>query len=117
MDNDHAAVAHLNQPFVAGLAQPLPNRTELDKMSNMKTATIRQVQHGLARVIAEVQRGQEFAVTKHGKVVARIVPATRATKSLHWPDSRARMDALMAGNEVTGKPASEIVRDQRGERL
>jgi prevent-host-death family protein len=83
----------------------------------MKTATIRQVQHGLTQVIAEVQRGQEFAVTKHGKVVARIVPATRATESLRWPDSRARMDALMAGNKVTGKPASELVRDQRSEWL
>ncbi len=90
---------------------------KLDIMSNMKTATVRQVQHGLAHVISEVQKGQEIAITKRGKVVARIVPATRPRASLAWPDSQARMDALTSGKRIKGISASEIIREQRGERL
>lgn len=85
-------------------------------MSNMKTASIRQVQHDLARVIAEVQKGQEIAVTKHGRVVARLVPA-QSKRAAQWPDSEARMTALMSGKAVEGAPPSEVVRSQRGERL
>ena len=90
---------------------------KLDTMSNMKTASVREVQHGLARVLSEVGKGQEIAVTKHGKVVARIVPAARTAGRLRWPDSAARMERLMAGETVKGAPPSEIVRELRGERL
>jgi antitoxin (DNA-binding transcriptional repressor) of toxin-antitoxin stability system len=85
----------------------------------MKTATVREVQHGLARILFDVQRGQEFAVTKRGKVVARIVPATRAAERgrLRWPDSAGRMKELMSGATVTGSPPSEIIRELRGERV
>jgi prevent-host-death family protein len=41
----------------------------------MKTASVREVQHNLARVLEMVSRGQEIAVTKRGRVIARIVPA------------------------------------------
>ena len=86
-------------------------------MSNMKTATVREVQHGLAGLLSEVQKGQEFAVTKHGKVIARIVPATRPKTRLRWPDSALRMKKLMSGTTVSGASPSEIVRELRGERL
>lgn len=89
----------------------------LDTMSNMKTATVRQVQHALASVLAEVQKGQEIAVTRRGKIVARIVPATGAQGRLRWPDSAARMNRLMSGATVKGMAPSELVRDLRGERL
>jgi len=92
-------------------------RRMLDTMSNMKTVTVREVQHGLAAVLAEVQRGQEIAVTKRGQVVARIVPATAARGRLRWPDSAARMERLLAGLETKGASPSEIVQEQRGERL
>ncbi len=86
-------------------------------MSNMKTATVREVQHGLASVLAEVQKGQEIAITKRGKVIARIVPANRAKGRPRWPDSAARMKQLMSGATVKGAPPSEIIRELRGERV
>lgn len=90
---------------------------KLDIMSNMKTATVREVQHGLASVLSEVKKGQEFAITKHGKVIARIVPATRAKGRLRWPDSAARMRELMSGATVTGAPPSDVIQELRGERV
>jgi prevent-host-death family protein len=86
-------------------------------MSNMKTATVREVQHGLASVLSKVQKGQEIAVTRHGKVVARIVPATGPKGRLSWPDSAMRMKQLMSGAKPIGAPPSEIIRTQRGERV
>jgi len=86
-------------------------------MSNMKTATVREVQHGLASFLSEVQNGQSFAVTKHGKVIARIVPVARPKTRLHWPDSASRMKKLMSGAKVTGASPSAIVRELRGERV
>jgi prevent-host-death family protein len=86
-------------------------------MSNMKTVTVREVQHGLAGVLSEVRKGQEFAVTKHGKVVARIVPAMGSQAPLRWPDSASRMKRLMSGAATQGAMPSEVVREQRGERL
>jgi prevent-host-death family protein len=83
----------------------------------MKSATIRQVQHELAEVISEVQKGQEIAITKHGKVVARLVPVGRTKSSVVWPDSQARMKALTSGKPTKGTPPSELIRQQRGERL
>jgi antitoxin (DNA-binding transcriptional repressor) of toxin-antitoxin stability system len=86
-------------------------------MSNMKTATVREVQHGLASVLAEVQKGREFEVTKRGKVIARIVPALRAKGRVRWPDSAARMKRLMSGAAVKGAAPSAVIRELRGERL
>lgn len=86
-------------------------------MSNMKTATVREVQHGLATVLSQVQKGQEIAVTKHGKVIAHIVPATRAKSRLRWPDSANRMKQLMSGATLTGATPSEVIRELRGERV
>lgn len=95
----------------------MPLARMLDTMSNMKTATVRQVQHALASVLAEVQKGQEIAVTRRGKVVARIVPARATQGRLRWPDSEARMDRLLSGGTVKGTVPSDLIRDLRGERL
>jgi prevent-host-death family protein len=50
----------------------------------MKSATVREVQHNLAALLRQVQGGQEIAVTRRGKVVARIVPAQAAATSRRW---------------------------------
>lgn len=85
----------------------------------MKTATVREVQHRLAHLISQVQKGQEFAITKRGKVVARIVPSVRAKspRRLRWPDSVGRMKRLMSGATITGVLPSELIAELRGERV
>ena len=88
----------------------------LDIVSNMKTATVREIQHGLAGLLSEVQKGQAFAVTKHGKVIARIIPASGTQAALRWPDSAGRMKSLMSAPLQRTTP-SEVVRELRGERL
>jgi prevent-host-death family protein len=85
-------------------------------MSNMKVATVRQVQHDLAALLEEVRKGKEIVVTKRGQVIARIVPAYSAKGRIAWPDSAARMKRL-GPKAVRGTAASRIIHDAREERL
>ena len=85
-------------------------------MSHMKTASVREVQHNLAAVLEMVSGGQEIAVTKRGRVIARIVPARRKTGPVKWPDSAARMKRL-GKDAARGTPPSRVIREVREERI
>ena len=43
-------------------------------MLDMKSASIRTVQHQLASMIAEVEKGGEIVITRHRRPVARLSP-------------------------------------------
>lgn len=82
-------------------------------MSNMKTATIREVQHNLAEVLSWVARGEEVHVLRRNKVVARLLPpGPQASQS---PDFLARARAIW-GEQPKGVAISAMVSDARGER-
>jgi prevent-host-death family protein len=82
----------------------------------MKTASVREVQHNLAAVLEMVSRGQAIAVTKRGRVIARIVPARDRRERVGWPDSAARMKRL-GRHAARGTPPSTIIAETRGERV
>ena len=90
----------------------------LDTLLDMKTATVREVQHKLSRVLARVKRGEEVTITKRGKVVARLVPPVIAQGSgrAEWPDFSGRMKRLFPDGPPAGKPTSEVVMELREER-
>ena len=83
-------------------------------MSNMKTATVRQVQHQLREVLGWVAAGQSVRVTQRGRIVATVVPPEKPKKPV-MPDFAARLRADFPRG-VKGKPASEIISEQREER-
>ena len=87
-------------------------------MLDMKTATVREVQHKLSRVLARVKRGEEITITKRGKAVARLVPTAVAAggEKAEWPDFAGRMKRLFPNGPPPGKPTSEVVMDLREER-
>lgn len=85
-------------------------------MSNMKTATVREVQHELAAILDRVARGEEVTVTRRGKAVARIVPA-RQVKRVRWPDFAARMSRRFPDGALPGPPPSTLIDADREERL
>lgn len=85
-------------------------------MSDMKIVTVRHVQRNLAAVLEAVRKGQEITITKRGTPVARLIPARRPEGTVRWPDSAARMKRL--GLDATaGTPASQIIREMRGDRF
>jgi prevent-host-death family protein len=81
----------------------------------MKTASVRELQHGLAALLASVERGGTVTVTRRGKVVACIVPPPPRGKVL-WPDSMARMKQLFPDGALAGTPPSLLLRADRDER-
>lgn len=47
----------------------------------MKTASIRTLQHQLAAIVAEVEKGAEIVITRHNRPVARLAPVTAPVAS------------------------------------
>jgi prevent-host-death family protein len=85
-------------------------------MSNMKKATIREVQHNLSKVLELVEDGEEVQVTRRNRIVAKIVPANHGAQKPKWPDFAARAEAIW-GKRPKGKPASAILTEDREERM
>jgi prevent-host-death family protein len=80
----------------------------------MRTATIREAQHNLQKILRSVSRGEVVEITRRNRVVARLVPAApRLTGKL--PDFVARARAIW-GRRPRGLPTSEIVIAAREER-
>ena len=47
-------------------------------MLDMKTASIRTVQHQLASLVAEIEKGGEIVITRRNRPVARLTPISPA---------------------------------------
>jgi antitoxin (DNA-binding transcriptional repressor) of toxin-antitoxin stability system len=82
-------------------------------MSNMKTASVREVQHNLVEVLSWVERGEEVLVFRRKKMVARLVPPN--PKPTESPDFVARAKTVW-GRAPRGKRLSEIASGARGKR-
>ena len=82
----------------------------------MKATSVRELQHGLAAVLARVERGDTVTVTRRGKVVARIVPPVAPARSVRWPDAALRMKRLLPGGPPPGPAPSDLIRADREER-
>ena len=85
-------------------------------MSNVKRATIRQVQHHLSEVMKWVEDGEEVVILRRHRVVAKIVPPGRTSETPEWPDFTGRARRIW-GKRVRGKPLSRIIAEDREERL
>jgi antitoxin (DNA-binding transcriptional repressor) of toxin-antitoxin stability system len=81
-------------------------------LSNMKTASVRQMQHGLSEVLSWVESGEEVLVYRRKKLVARLVPPTPGPVAS--PDFLARACGVW-GKRPRGKLISELVAEGREE--
>lgn len=83
----------------------------------MGPITIREVQHNLSAYLRRVERGEEIVIRRRHVVIARLVPAKKATDSEHldWAIVRERRRVLWGGEKAPGKPISEIVYESRGD--
>ena len=79
----------------------------------MKMVSVAEAQHNLSQILKYVDQGEEVAITRRKKVVAKIVlPAHAARKTSPDFESRAR-EIFGTGR---GTPASEVVSATREER-
>jgi prevent-host-death family protein len=84
-------------------------------MLDMKTASVRDVQHHLSEVLAWVEKGEEVQITRRNKPVAKIVPAQAQGTPVVWPPFAARARQIW-GETPVGKNLSQTVVDDRNER-
>ena len=77
----------------------------------MKTVAVFEAKSRLSEILAAVERGEEYTVTKHGKPIARIVPSGRI-------DATAMADArkLIAQIKLTRKD-SKLTDDELREAI
>lgn len=86
-------------------------------MLDMKTATVREVQHHLSKVLAWVEKGEEVEVTRRNKTVARLVPSGPTNPApVSLPDFAARARAIW-GAQPKGSGLSKTILNERKERL
>ena len=84
-------------------------------MSNMRSHSVRHVQHHLAAVLAEVERGEEIEVVRRGRPVARIVPLPTESQQCDWSDAARRLQSAYPAL-VGGTSAARIIAEGRGDR-
>lgn len=61
-----------------------------NNMSDMKSASIRTMQHQLAALVAEVERGGEIVITRRSRPVARLLPAGGGAEPAGLPPAAVR---------------------------
>jgi len=76
----------------------------------MKTATVGEIQKNFSRILNQIKAGEEIAVTRRGKPVAKI-SAIGPKEKIDWPDFYG--EAI----ELKGKLIGEIVIEGREDRV
>lgn len=56
----------------------------------MKTATVRTLRNDYAKLLRRVETGEEIAISRRGKIVARLMPPSTGTDKVDWSVSAAR---------------------------
>lgn len=77
----------------------------------MKTATVRELRTEFPRLEALLGEGETIAITKHKRVVAKLVPADRADA----PDFRARFSGTSPAARQREKSVVALLLEDRGE--
>jgi prevent-host-death family protein len=84
-------------------------------MLDMKTASVRDVQHHFSKVLAWVEMGEEVQITRRNKLIAKIVPADTQGRRVILPAFAARARQIW-GETPVGKSLTETVLAEREER-
>ena len=82
----------------------------------MKTATVRDLRYDFPKIEAWLAGGEEILITKHSKPVARITPASAASKeSAALPDYQARLQRIWGDRVFTEVDVNEMRAFETGE--
>ena len=67
----------------------------------------------LSRLLDEVERGESYAITKHGRPVALLVPATSARTGMSVADAVEGLRRFRVGRRLEGVSPRELIDDGR----
>lgn len=81
----------------------------------MKSVTVREAQHNLAKVLKAVESGETVEIVRRNVPVARLSPVPQpGESSVDWSDHFERLSTIWGSKQVTG--LDETLDDLRGER-
>ncbi len=66
----------------------------------------------LSALLERVERGEEITITRHGKTVARLVPASAAGRN-RLKDTVKRLKAFRRGRQLGDLSAKALIEDGR----
>ena len=79
----------------------------------MKTATVRDLRYHFSRVEHLLREGREIQISKHKRIIARLVPVRRSMgKRLHRPDFHKRLKTIY-GDRVFKPSGAELLAQER----
>ena len=67
----------------------------------------------LSRILDEVEQGESFTISKHGRPVAVLMPATRTTSPLSPADAIARLRRDRQGRTLGDVTVRDLIDDGR----
>ncbi len=67
----------------------------------------------LSRLLDEVERGESFAITKHGRPVALLVPAAGAASKITTEKAIAGLRSFRRGRKLGPSSIRELIDDGR----
>ena len=80
----------------------------------MKTATVRELRNEYKRVLGWAEAGEEVAISRRGKVIARLVPEKPKMGKVDWTQSAAfKMDRSKM-RMLTAEQSAAIIAESRG---
>jgi antitoxin (DNA-binding transcriptional repressor) of toxin-antitoxin stability system len=81
----------------------------------MKIATVRQLRTEFPKVLAWVNAGQEVAITRRRKVVAKLSAAgERPKKKLARPDFQARLKRIYGDQIISAETMAKVLSENKG---
>jgi prevent-host-death family protein len=76
----------------------------------MKTATVRALRNDYAKLLRRVATGEEIAISRRGRIVARLVPVTSGAGKVDW--TRSAASALPRPGRPWSAAASARLREE-----
>jgi len=82
----------------------------------MKTATVRELRNHYSRLMRWVAAGEEVTISRHGKIVARLVPdSDRKLRRVDWSTSAALTMDKSALPLLSTEESAAILAASRGD--
>jgi antitoxin (DNA-binding transcriptional repressor) of toxin-antitoxin stability system len=73
------------------------------------------MRHDFNRILAWVSNGEEVAITKHRRTVARLLPASaHKTADVRMPDIAGRLQKVFGKKIISDKAMGAILDESRG---
>ncbi|MBP6508301.1 MAG: type II toxin-antitoxin system prevent-host-death family antitoxin [Opitutaceae bacterium] len=79
----------------------------------MKTATVRTLRNDYAKLLRQVEAGAEVAISRRGRVVARLVPALGSKAGVDWATSAAHR-VTRSDQPLSATQSAKLIREAQG---